>query len=176
MTTRLSGECEVYTTREGALAAVGHDLVLELPGFEVEYDAASGALTASLDPKKLRVRGAMLAGREDRQSPDPKDRRTIERHVADDILEIRRHPSIRFEGKAVLAGADWEVTGKLTLHGTTRPLSFTAHPKGTRLEAELVLSQLDFGIKPFRAFLGALRVTPAVRLRLSVQSPQARHP
>ena len=64
------------------------------------------------------------------------------------------------------------ITGELSLHGVTRPLAITARHVGDRWVADVPLHQPDFGIKPFSAFLGSLRVKPDVRVRISAVDPR----
>ena len=51
-----------------------------------------------------------------------------------------------------------EVVGKLTLHGVTREIRCTR--SGELVEARL--DQRDFGIKPYSAMFGTLKVKPEV--------------
>jgi hypothetical protein len=50
----------------------------------------------------------------------------------------------------------------------SRPLSATARREGERLVCAVRLSQPDFGIRPYKAFLGALKVQAEVRVELSL--------
>jgi len=72
--------CEVFTTREGVLAAAGHDLKLRAQEFEIEADATS--VRARLDPSSLRVVAAMRGGRGDASAPSERDRREIALQLA----------------------------------------------------------------------------------------------
>jgi len=62
----------------------------------------------------------------------------------------------------------YRVEGRLTLHGTERGITLLARRRGERLEAEVSLHQPDFGIRPFKAFGGALKVRPDVVVRVSL--------
>ena len=86
--------CEVFTFREGVLAAVGHDLKLRPERFEIE--AGGSSVQARFDAGSLRVVAAMRGGREDPGSLSDRDRREIERSCADQVLEARRFPEISF--------------------------------------------------------------------------------
>lgn len=152
-------ECLVYVFREGLLAAVGHDVCLRATRLTVEVEE-DRAITAEIDATSLRL----LSG-----GKSPADTQKIERHTADDVLAVGRYPLIVFRAAAVRRqGARAEVEGELTLHGVTRPLSFVAHDDGARWQSEVRLDQRDFGIRPFTAMLGALRVRPEVLVRLAL--------
>ena len=73
--------------------------------------------------------------------------------------------SIVFESTSV---SDAEVTGKLTLHGITRDVRLSVTQDGERRVGELRLDQRDFGIKPYSALLGALKIQPHVLVRVSL--------
>ena len=104
--------CEVFTKREGVLAAVGHDLKLRPERFEIEADATS--VRARFDPSSLRVAAAMRAGREDPSAVSERDRRDIERSCAREVLEAHRFPEITFASSEVQRDS---VRGTLSLHG-----------------------------------------------------------
>jgi hypothetical protein len=65
-------------------------------------------------------------------------------------------------------GDGFRISGELTLHGNTRPITFVARREGTRMMAEVRLHQPEFGVKPYTALLGALKVKPDVIVRCSV--------
>jgi polyisoprenoid-binding protein YceI len=156
-----TADCLVYTFREGILAAVGHDLCLRVERFAVEVtgDAAAPSLLGRFDAASLRATGSV----------SPADARKIERNAADDVLAARRFPTIEFRSTRVVRdGSSARIDGTLTLHGHTRPLAFDAVADGTAWSAEVRLDQRDFGIKPFVAMLGALRVRPDVLVRIRV--------
>ena len=69
------------------------------------------------------------------------------------------------------AGDGLEVAGDLTLAGTTRPISFTIVPGADgALAASAVVKQSDWGMKPYSALFGALKVLDEVEVELSAQS------
>ena len=91
--------CEVFTKREGVLAAVGHDLKLRPERFEIEADATS--VRARFDPSSLRVAAAIRAGREDPSAVSERDRRDIERSCAREVLEAHHFPEITFASTGI---------------------------------------------------------------------------
>jgi polyisoprenoid-binding protein YceI len=151
-------EVLVYTYREGLLSAIGHDLCLRVTRFSVEI-GADDAITAELDAGSLRATGAISQG----------DARKIEGNAAHDVLSARRYPTIQFASTRVVRdGERARVEGELTLHGVKRPLAFDAFADGEAWRADVRLDQRDFGIKPYTAMLGALRVRADVLVRLKV--------
>jgi len=69
-----------------------------------------------------------------------------------DFFEVRRYPTAHFETTKIVptsSGAT-QLSGKLTLHGVTREISFPAmvdiDGSGLKLKTELTLDRLEFGI------------------------------
>ena len=55
--------------------------------------------------------------------------------------------------------------GDLTLHGVTRPIEFDAKTtNGKDLKGKVTLSQKDYGIKPYKALFGTLKVKNEVEI------------
>jgi polyisoprenoid-binding protein YceI len=167
-------ECFVFTFKEGLLSKVAHDLKLRVTRFRLSLDAAASTVSAVLDASSLRVDSAMRSGREAPGVLGEADKRKIEASTVAEVLHSERHPEIRFEGRRVeSASGGFEISGELTLHGRSRPLVLPVRREGDRLVAEVTLNQPDFGIKPFSAVLGTLKVQPVVRVRVTVPARAA---
>ncbi len=176
-------ECRVFTYKEGALSALAHDLELRVTRLtlELEGEATAAAplrLTARFAADSLQVMHAMKDGRPTDQL-SASDRRKIEKTLAGDVLDLRRHPEIRYEGTATplpLSGegdssGSFAIAGELTLQGRRRSVASIAQRRGDRIYAEVTLHQPDFGIQPFSALLGALKIRPDVTVRISMPWP-----
>lgn len=158
--------CEVFTQREGVLSAVGHDLKLRCEKFEIEADATS--VRARFDPASLRVAAAMRGGREDASAVSERDRRDIERSCAREVLESHRFPEITFTSSEVRPET---IRGTLSLHGRDLSGEFAVKRAQDHAVAEVEIDVRRFGIRPFTAMLGALRVSPSVRVVVTVPWP-----
>lgn len=163
--------CRVFTFKEGALSAIAHDLELEVRRFSIEV-GDDLAVEARFGLDSLRVLHAVKDGRPSAALSDG-DKRKIEKTMADDVLDVRRHGEAVFRGRASAAGDGFQLTGELTLHGRARPVTATARPADGRQTVELTLHQPDFGIKPYSAMLGTLKVRADLRVRVSVPWPAA---
>jgi polyisoprenoid-binding protein YceI len=164
-----TAECLVFTQREGLLAAMGHDLVLRVTRFAIEGDPEGPTLEARFDAASLRVDAAVRDGRPLPDALGTRDRQTIEKAIAEEVLDARAHPEIHFAATAIEpAGEAWSIRGPLALHGAVRPVAFSVVRAGERLVAEVRLHQPDFGIRPYRALLGALAVKPDVTVRVTL--------
>jgi polyisoprenoid-binding protein YceI len=161
--------CEVLVFREGVLARAGHDLLLHVTRFTISTEPVSGAVTALVDAGSLRVATALRGGRPMPDALSAKDVREIEHVIATTVLQAARFPSIRFASEAVTPrDGGFDVRGALTLAGATRAIAFPVRRDAERLVAEVQLAQPDFGIRPYTAMLGALRVKPVVTVRVAV--------
>lgn len=161
--------CQVFTFKEGVLSAVAHDLRLRVERFTIDLDEAAGTVQATFSAGSLRVDCAMKNGREDFDALSDRNRREIEGNIVDDVLHAKRHPEIVFRStKLAGEGNERRLEGTLSLHGAERPLRVTARRQAGQWVAEVELGQPDFGIKPYSAMLGTLKVQPIVRVRVSV--------
>lgn len=178
-----TAQCLVFTWKEGVLSRVGHDLALRATRFEVDVERAPGdpphpgpSVRAKFDATSLAVQGALRGGdpeQVDRDALSAGDRRDIERNLAREVLEVQRHPEITFTStRIVRAGEEWRVEGELYLHGHHRPLAFPVHAAAGCWVAEVRLHQPDWGIRPYSAMLGALKVKPDVLVRISLPITQ----
>lgn len=167
-----SAEVLIDTYREGVLALVGHDLRLSVERFELR--AAAGALSGSLELGSLVVLGSVRKGRLDARAPAPSERAEIEQRIRD-LLQVEREPRARLEGQVARRGDGFEVAGTLRLCGRAEPITASLARAGEALEASVQLTPSRFGIAPFQAFGGALRVadrvTVRVRLPLAAAAP-----
>jgi len=139
-----SAEVRVFTYKEGLLSAVAHDLQLEVTRFEIEVG-------------------------EDRAIAATKDKEKIQGNIVKDVIPVRKHPEIRFESTEVReVDAGWEIRGKLTLAGRTRDITVPVHRDDGHWIGEVSIHQPDWGIKPYSAMLGALKLQPGVKVRVRV--------
>jgi len=168
-----SASCLVYTFKEGLLSRVGHDLQLSVARFSIQW-SPDGTVEAEFDPASLRVDCALKRGTPDHRALSPKDKADIDERTRSKVLHTSRHPDIRFAGVATREDdGRVQVSGDLHLHGAVRPLRATAHPRGKELVLRVRLMQPDFGIVPFSALMGTLRIKPEVDVELRIQMPQA---
>jgi len=153
--------------KEGLLSRVGHDVRLEVTRFQIRIDA--DGVEASFDPASLRVLGAVKDGRIDDGALSAKDMNTILGYVAKDILASSRYKTIRFTSDDVDADDDEAaIEGELELHGVTNDVSVQAQLEGDHWVTEVRLHQPDYGIRPFKALMGALKIKPGVRVTVKL--------
>ncbi len=161
--------CVVRSFREGLLSAMGHDLVLDAPPTAVTVDPEARVVEARFDPRAVTVRAAVVHGHEDPGALSANDRSKILGNLVDTVLTARAHPAVTFRGQwKDEPEGELSVAGDLTLRGVTRPVRGAVRRVGERLVAEFVLRPSQWGIVPFVALLGALRVRDEVRVEVSL--------
>jgi hypothetical protein len=164
-----TADCLIFTYKEGLLSAVAHDLQIRVQEFAITLDDAAWHLEARFDTRSLRVVGVMRDGVVRPDDLDEVDKRTIEQHIVHDVLQADQHPDVRFVSTAAAARADeLEIEGRLALHGETRRLVVPVRRAAGGWSAEVRLHQPDFGIPPYRAMLGTLRVRADVVVRVAI--------
>ena len=154
-------DCQVTVSPEGVASSMGHivDLQVTTSSFDVGED---DIITAEFDATSLKVVS---------EGPKPSDRTEIEKNAAK-TLEANKYSKITFRSTSVQRDGDRaRIEGDLTLHGVTKPISAQARNDGEHWKAEVTLDQRDFGIKPYSAMLGALKVKPQVQIKISVPEP-----
>ena len=161
-----SGRIEVFTFREGLLSPVAHDLLLRLDRFEISFDET--AVEARFWPGSLIVEGAVEQGRLKENVPSAAQRDEILDNVRSKILHTDAHPEAKLHAKPLRQGEAYELSGTFELVGKSRPITLVVHPRDQRLQGELVLRPSDWGIKPFRALLGAIRLADRVRVHFDL--------
>jgi polyisoprenoid-binding protein YceI len=170
-----SASCHVLTCREGLLSSFGHDLELAVTRFDIRVDEVQRAVDASFDATSLRVVRALRDGAEVVDALSASDRRTIEDTLRSDVLEANRHREIRFQSSCVADVEDgFDVTGRLLLHGKECDVVIPLRRVEARYTADIRLHQPDFGIRPYTALLGALKVKPEVTVRISLPADPPR--
>jgi len=161
----------VRTSRTGAAAKAGHDLLIEVTSWSATFDiAAEPQLALSADSRSLRVR----EGTGGMQPLDDDDRAGIEQTIDEEVL---RGTPIEFRSSRVGDGADGgpvTVEGELELAGQRRPLSFElAAGEDGRLTATATVTQSEWGMKPYSALFGTLKVADDVEVAVEARSQGA---
>jgi hypothetical protein len=163
--------CLILAFKDGMFSRAGHDVKLEAGKLQVEVD--STRVVVVVDTRSIRPVCAMRGGREDREALSARDLDTIRGYVEKDILGVDRHPEIRFESTSITPeGAGFVVEGRLSLHGRTRSLRTKVEQTDGRLVARVTLRQPEYGIRPFTALLGGLKIRPDVIVELSIPATE----
>lgn len=162
-----TARCRVFTFKEGVLSRIAHDLKLEVTQFEIEVAASQVRAVFAAD--SLRVVNAMKDGVEAPTLLSPRDRLKIEQTIRDTVLQSTRFNAVQFRSDPLAsATAPFEINGQLTLCGVTQRLTLRVEQRGELLCANTLLHQPKFGIAPYSAMMGSLRVKPDVRVEVAL--------
>lgn len=171
-----NGRITLRTFRDGLAAQAGHDLTIEAVRW-------SGELVVALDltPASLHVNvdlGALVvrAGTGGIKPLTDRDKREIA-VSARKVLAADRYPEATFTATSfepAPGDAGGTIVGTLTLAGRSQPQRLQVSPTGPgQYRATTTIRQTNFGIKPYSAFLGSLKVADAVEVDVEVDLSQA---
>ncbi len=154
----------VRTGRRGAAAKAGHDLLIEVGSWaatvRIGSDPQQTVLELTADSGSLRVRegtgGVQSLGEDDRSGIE----QTIDEEVLRGSAIVFRSGTIRPTGDGRLG-----VRGDLELAGASRPLEFELSlGDDGHVAASAVVKQTAWGMKPYSALFGTLKVADEVEV------------
>jgi polyisoprenoid-binding protein YceI len=162
----------VKTGRSGAAAKAGHNLVIHVQSWRativIAPEPADSSAQLEADAASLRVR----EGRGGMQALGEDDKASIVQSIDEDVL---KRQVITFRSTSARVNADGrslQVQGDLTLVGKTRPVAFTLEvDDDDRLVGGCVITQSEWGIKPYSTLFGALKVVDEVEVAIDAALP-----
>ncbi|MGH8736096.1 MAG: YceI family protein [Burkholderiales bacterium] len=173
-------EIRLLVYRAGPLARFGHNHVVTGPvSGEIRAGESAAESGFRLDVKvaSLNVDQASARGEEGSEfaaEVSPQARQgTRANMLGEEVLDAQRYPEIRIVSVA-LSGPRWNptVVARTTLRGVTRDLRFSAavieDVRRLTIVASFTIRQSDFGITPFVALGGGLRVRDAIEIRIRI--------
>ncbi len=167
-----NGKLLVKTGREGMGGKMGHDLVIEVTNWRATAvvdpdDPSRSTLNASADIGSFEVREGVGGLKPLTDS----DRADIKQTIENKILDPRQEITFRSNGVRIVGDNRATVTGDLTIAGQTQPAELQLTTTGNRIKGTMTVVQSKFGIKPFKAFMGALKVKDAVDIEIEATLP-----
>jgi hypothetical protein len=151
----------VRTRRGGAAAKAGHDLLLHVTAWEgtltIGDDGAPAAAELAADATSLRVQ----EGTGGMKALDEADKANIHQTIDDEVLRRRdiAYRSITIDGS--------RVEGELTLGDRARALALELEvTEDGAVSARATVTQSDWGLKPYSALFGTLKVLDDVEISL----------
>jgi polyisoprenoid-binding protein YceI len=149
----------VETGRSGAAAKAGHDLIIDVTSWEATLEVGdASSLELSADPSSLHVR----EGKGGMQALGDDDKADIRKTIDKDVLKKK---DIKFTSSSVeSAGDGLKVSGDLEMGGKSQQVSFDLSESDGTLTGSAAVKQSDWGIKPYSALFGALKVNDEVKV------------
>ncbi len=151
---------QLLTFKDGLLSRMAHDLRIDVTRFTVEEDG--DAIEARIDATSLRVDTAMKRG-QPHGALSSSDKAKIEATIRD-VLSAAQHPEIVFRADAPRRAS---VAGTLRLAGRELPVRLQFRDLVNERVAEVRLDQRDYGVTPYSAMGGTLKVKPEVVVRIT---------
>jgi polyisoprenoid-binding protein YceI len=165
-----SGRLLVKTARTGLGSKAGHDLTIEVTRWRgnVVVDTASPAsssVTVEADVDSFEVR----QGTGGIKPLTDADRADIKNTLQSKILKTGQHPTITFRSQQVSGTAEsFRVHGDLTIVGVTQPVIVEGQLAAGHARGSVVVVQSRWGIRPYSAFLGALKLRDEVEVQFDI--------
>jgi polyisoprenoid-binding protein YceI len=153
----------VFVYKSGMFSAFADDHVIRAP-------IASGSISAEAPlAVEVRVQAGTLKALDPKLAAD-KRAEVQARMLGPEVLDSARYPDITFTSTAIEpAGADrWTVTGRLTIHGQTRPATFAVARRDGHYRGTAVLKQRDFGIQPISIVGGTVKVKDEIKVEFDI--------
>lgn len=164
-----TGRLLVRTGREGVASRVGHDLTITFEAWSGELNVPSEDVTAATVRAEFAIGSIkILEGTGGALPLTALDRREITK-TALRLLEADKHPTAKFISTSFArAGDGGTIDGILTVRGESAPVTIAVSPDGAGWRGSTSIRQTSFGIKPYRAFLGALRLADEVQIEVEL--------
>jgi hypothetical protein len=152
----------VYAFKSGLFAGFADNHNVEAPIMQGTIDESMSHVRFAIDTRKMRVLDPKL-------SPD-KRQQVQDRMLGPDVLDPARYPQITFASTHVDGAGQNEflVTGQLSLHGVTRPIS--ARVRNGRYVGTCILKQRDFGITPISIAGGTVKVKDELKIEFDIRA------
>ncbi len=150
----------VFVYKEGLFAFAADNHEVSAPIASGSLDETGQTVDLAIDATKMQVQ-------------DPPSRRdTVQANMlGPQVLDVANYPKITFHStKIEKADPDhWTVTGELTLHGQTRPMTLQViRTDANTFSGSANVRQTDFGISPIKIAGGAVRVKNDVKVEFTI--------
>jgi polyisoprenoid-binding protein YceI len=165
----------VAAGKTGLLSGLAHDHEIGVKSFGgrvtvSEAGASGGSLELEVDARSLVVLD---------KKPSEEDKKKIFNSMHNEVLESAKYQKITFKsvsvGEVKQAGNDnysFVVNGDLTLHGVTKriaiPVAATITAQQLKAAGKYTLKQTDYGIKPYSAGGGTIKVKNEVVVNFNI--------
>jgi polyisoprenoid-binding protein YceI len=149
----------IHVGKSGLFSVAGHEHTVTAPIAEgVIDDGASAKVSFRVEAARLTVLP------EEHQSE-------IQHTMQTQVLESARFPVIHFASDNVqsTAAGEWDVSGRLTLHGETRTVRAYVKSRDGKYIGSATIKQTDFGIQPVSAGGGTVKVKNELKIDFSIK-------
>jgi polyisoprenoid-binding protein YceI len=158
----------------GLLSAFGHNHTISMSDLAGDVQLTPD----TIEPASLRMTIKANSAAETGKGFSEKDRQQIARSVHEEALEAMKYPEILFNSTQIsttkTGGEQYQakITGQLTLHGVTRPITIPAQAPlsgdALRARGEFPIRHSDYNIKRLSAGGGAVKAKDEMKLSFDV--------
>jgi len=156
----------IHVDKTGVFSFAGDKHEVSAPLASGNVDEKAGTVEFTIDARKLQVLDPQL---------DASKRAEVQKTMhSSAVLDSAKYPEIKFHSTAATpAGTNaWNVTGDLTLHGQTHPVTVQVKKETQNGKAAYAgstkLKQTDFGITPVSVAGGTVKVKDELKLDFNV--------
>jgi polyisoprenoid-binding protein YceI len=165
----------VFVGKSGLFSALAHNHEIGVKSFSGRVvvpaaGAGAGSLEMEVDAPSLDVLD---------KEPSEEDKKKIFNSMHNEVLESAKYQKITFKSVSVSdvkqTGNDaysFVVNGDLSLHGVTKriaiPVAATVTPQQLRATGKYTFKQTDYGIKPYSAGFGTIKVKDEVVVNFDI--------
>ena len=160
-----SGTVYLFCFKTGVLSRVAHDIRLSVQ--PREFSRIGDAIRAVFSPTDIVVDGAIKGQHLSPKTLSNKDKHDIRKKLRAEVLKGQNFPTITVCGDL----NEGLFQGELTLMGLTRPLRFPTTIEGDVILAEFEIQPSRWGIRPYRALLGAIQLQYRIRVECRFPVP-----
>src|SRR5260221_899642 len=172
---------EIQVAKDGFFKAFGHDHLVSTTHFSGSLRLAESKMEESFATFTAEATSLSVID----PGESEKDRIEVQATMlGEQVLDVARYPQIQFSSSAIKLVSsskntfDLQVSGPLTLHGTQKPVTLPVHLQisddGSLIcDTEISLLQSDFGITPYKAAGGAVKVQDKLKLTFHIVATKA---
>jgi polyisoprenoid-binding protein YceI len=168
-----AGVLRLKTSRTGLGRRAGHDLTIEATRWQADVvvnpaDPGGSSVAVTIETDSLEVR----EGTGGLKALTDADRSDIKATMGEKILSSAEHPVITFSSSEVTGTIDaFQLGGDLMIMGQARPVTVSGGIDAGRIRGHATVTQSRWGIKPYSAFAGALRLADDIRIEFDLAVP-----
>lgn len=150
----------VAVDKEGIFAFAGDTHQVDVPIVSGSFDPAGPSVELTIAAAKMQV-----------QDPPSRRDKVQANMIGPQVLDVDRYPTIVFRSTKIdpTGATHWVVTGDLTLHGQTHPVTVQmTRADATHFSGSATVTQSDFGITPIKIAGGSVRVKDDVTVSFTI--------
>jgi polyisoprenoid-binding protein YceI len=154
----------VHVHKQGVFSFLADDHEVNAPISAGSYDSVAKTVDLTVDATKVRVLDPRL--------PAQKRDQVQSNMAGSQVLDVGTYPAISFRSTKIddVDANRWTVTGNLTLHGQTHPVTFqVVKADATHFTGTATVRQTTFGITPIRIAGGAVAVKDDVTVEFAME-------